>query len=420
MFQDLARRAVFAGTLSVLHLPILSVLSGPASAAGSDEGGFVYGPVRIMPSLRAEAAYDDNLYFSPDQTVDSWVTRVAPRVDGEIDLSDAKYTLGYAGDYGRYLESRDDDYTDHEFSAGANLDLAHRHLLVLRSSYALQHQSRGSGLTQGFDPETGDIEGFDPDDQPVDSPDRLSVGKLSGSYQFGAHNSGNRLKLAAGLRDTTFRNHRDRTRYRDYDNYQAGATFYHQVLPATSLLLEVRGNEIRYAEDYAGEASLDSSEIRYLAGATWEITGSTSGTVKVGQVQKDFADDSRKDFSGLHWEVGASWSPRSYSQFYLSTSREERESYGEGDFIDTTTYSVTWNHGWTDLLQTDLRLSYMDETYQGVDRDQGTLDYGISVIYQWRRWLALELGADFSNSDSNVDWLVYDRNVVRFGATLAL
>lgn len=417
MFQDLARWAVFAGTLSVLHLPIFS---GPASAAGSDEGGFVYGPVRIMPSLRTEAAYDDNIFFSSDEIVDSWVTRASPSVEATIDLPGENYMLSYEGEVGRYLDSSADNYDDHRFNGGAELELARRHKLDLEGEYSMEHQGRGSGLTQGFDPETGATQGFDPDGETVDEPDLLNVSQISGDYYYGAPGADGRLKLSAGLRSTAFQNHRSRTRYRDYDNRQASATFYHRVLPATALLVEVRGNDIGYSEDFPGSPSLDSKEVRYLVGATWEITGVTSGTVKVGQVQKSFADDSREDFSGFDWEVDLSWAPRSYSQVQLIAAREEQETYGEGDFIDTMRYEVGWNHSWNDLLETRLKLSYQDETYHGVDRDQGTMDYGVSLVYKWRRWLELELGADFTDSDSNIDWLIYDRNVLRVGATLTL
>ncbi len=391
--------------------------AGGIAAGGAGDGRLYYGPLSVEPSLRAEVAYDDNLFFSPEDTVDSWVTRIAPSLEGVIKLPGEEYLLGYRGDYGQFRQSSDDNYTDHTFDASAKLDLAHRHKLTLEGAYAMKHQGRGEGMTQGFDPETGDIPGFDPGGEPVTEPDRFTVTRVGGDYLFGARDSGNRLKLSANARRNKYSNHRERTRYRDYDSVGAGLTFYHQLFPATSLLLEVRADDIGYVRDYPETASLDSREIRYLAGAEWDITGTTSGTVKFGQVQKNFVDNSREDFSGLDWEVDVSWSPRSYSRFELGAARIEEETYGEGDFIDTMTYSLDWSHGWTELLQSTFGVSYSRESYQGIDRDQDTMDYRLALVYQWRHWLALELGADYSDSDSNVDWLMYDRNVVRLGAT---
>ncbi|MFV8818161.1 outer membrane beta-barrel protein [Haliea sp. E17] len=392
---------------------------GFAAGDASDDRLF-YGPLSLEPLLRSEAAYDDNLYYSPENTVDSWVSRVMPSVEGVIKLPDAEYTLGYQGEYGRFLESSDDNYEDHTFDATANLALAHRHRLMLSGSYALKHQGRGEGLTQGFDPETGDFQGFDPDGEPVSSPDKFNVSRVAADYYFGALDSGNRLKFSLSGRQSEYTNHRSRTRYRDHENMGAGLTFYHQVMPATSLLLEVRGNDISYGDTYPDTATLDSREVRYLAGAIWDITGTTSGTVKFGQVQKNFSAESRENFSGLDWEIDLNWEPRSYSQFEFSAGRSEEETYGEGDFIDTMTYSLGWNHGWSDLLQSNISVSYSQETYHGIDRDQDVVDYSLGLSYQWRHWLAFELGADYSDSDSNVDWLVYDQNIIRLGATLSL
>ncbi len=56
-------------------------------------------------------------------------------------------------------------------------------------------------------------------------------------------------------------------------------------MPKTSLLLEARHTEL----DYKYTASqLDSEELRYYIGATWDATAATSGTIKVGPVEKKF------------------------------------------------------------------------------------------------------------------------------------
>ncbi|GAB3274018.1 outer membrane beta-barrel protein [Parahaliea aestuarii] len=411
--ERIARRRQLCAALA------LGCVSATATSQDGD-GKWYYGPLSVAPALRAELAWDDNLFFTPDDTVSTRILRINPVVDGEYALAGQTYTLGYRGDYGRVQESSDDNYEDHTFSAGMNLDLARRHKLALDADLSLKHQGRGEGMTQGIDPDTGEIPGFDPDGEPVTEPDRFNVSSFGGDYFFGARDSGNRLKLSARARSTEYRNHRDRTRFRDHDNYQAGLTFYHQLMPATSLLLEVRGNELSYAETFAGTASLDSRETRYLIGATWDISGVTRGTVKVGSVEKNFSDAARDDFSGLDWEVDVLWLPRSYSEFQLNASRTEQETFGEGDFIDTMIYTLGWNHGWRENLQSSVSVSYTEQDYIGIDRQQDIIDYRLSLTYQWRRWLAFELGADIADSDSEVDWLMYDKNVIRVGATFSL
>ena len=113
------------------------------------------------------------------------------------------------------------------------------------------------------------------------------------------------------------------------------------------------------------------------------------------------------------------WSPRTYSHIDLVAARDEEENRGDGDFIDVKRYSIAWTHGWTGSIETRLEAAFRDETFKGEDREEESYDYGISINYQWRRWLSLELGADFSDRDSNIDRLEFERTIYRLTAHLS-
>ena len=91
---------------------------------------------------------------------------------------------------------------------------------------------------------------------------------------------------------------------------------------------EVRGTDI----DYLLSNPNSGREIRYYAGVTWEATAATTGTVKLGRLERKF-DGGQPKFTGPSWEAAVFWSPRTYSKFDLYTARFTTEASGLGDFI---------------------------------------------------------------------------------------
>lgn len=392
---------VFASNCALLH-----------AQADSDTGpaAIIHGPLSLLPLLSIEAAYDDNIFESTDNEVDSWVTRVNPSVITAIETGGQAYTLAYHGAYGRYHDSEDDNYQDHDFNADADLKLGLRNHVKLGAAYTMGHEDRGTRLS----------EGFDPDNPSIDKPLEVDTTRINGSYAYGSNVSIGRIVLAANYRDLAYQNDRQRTRFRDYENTGASVTFYYNIMPATSLLFEVRGDEVSYKQEEPGRASFDSQTQHYLFGATWDVTELTSGTIKLGQVKREFDDQARGDFSGFDWELDMRWSPRSYSHIDVITAREEDEAYGDGNFIDVQRYEITWSHNWTDRFGTKISAAYRDESFEGINREEQSCDYGIALNYLWRRWFSVELGVDFSDRDSTLENLVFDRTVYSLAVNLSL
>ena len=396
--------ALAYGFLIIGHCAVLHAQSD------TDPAVITHGPLSFEPLIDVELSYDDNIFRSAADEVDSWVMRLKPILNAVIDSDGQVYTFTYTGDYGFYANSGDDDYNDHDFYAGADLNLNRRNQLNLAASYTMGHEDRGTGITQGMDP----------NNPIVDSPIELDTTELDAEYTLGSTESTNRLVLAGRYQDIQYQNYPDLTRFLSRDGTRAGATYYYRVRPATSLLAEVIVYDVSYDLTRPGTASLDSKSIRYRVGTTWDITEQTSGTVKLGQVDRKFDDNAREDWSAFDWDVNIRWSPRSYSHIDLITARPVQEAYGGADFIDTEIYAAHWTHGWTERLETRLGVAYRKEVFEGSFREQETFKYDMSVTHQWRRWLSFELGASFSDRDSNIDRLIFDRTVFWLSASFSL
>lgn len=138
--------------------------------------------------------------------------------------------------------------------------------------------------------------------------------------------------------------------------------------------------------------SFDTEEQSLIFGAEWEITGKTTGTVKVGQLDKDFdaASPGKPDLN--NWKIESQWSPRTYSTVLLSSSQLRQETNGTGDFVDSWKFSVLWLHDWSDRVHTSLFVGRGTDKFLNDQREDDLTNAGITVSYDFRRWIDVGLG----------------------------
>ena len=389
---------------------ILAVQPSHALEPRNVQAGAVY----ISPTLDTSARYVDNL-FRVDKDKDStWVIEYTPKVLAWLQDDNNTYSLSYQLHDSHYTSSHRDDFTDHQ----ANLDLHHefnaRNTVNITGQYYNGHEERGTGLTEG------NIS------QLVDEPVEYESTELGGDYTYGSRASRGRLQLAASARSHEYKNFREFTRFRDRDSATYGATFFWKVAPRTDALLEVRSTEHEYdrvdPQDAAG--SLDSDEIQYLVGASWDATARTTGSVKVGVYDRDFDSGERNGSDGFQWEVDVTWKRRTYSSINLNTRRVSQETNGLGDFVDTREYSVGWDHRWTLRSRTDIRLTVAEDDYSGATRSDDRTALEASFRHELKRWLDLGFGYRYEERDSNArfrnDSLDYTQNMFFVEASLSL
>ncbi len=378
--------------------------------AASASYGQTEEPSGLEAQLGMEIRHDDNIFRTAESLHSSIISIVSPRLKLTATPSKHRFVFQYDGEIAWYDESHADDYDDHFLEAGAYLALGRKISFDIIGSFDAGHENRGAGLTEGFDP-TINI--------PAE-PDRFERAEILGRFGIGSNTTAGRLVLDAGYRDLEYTNNLDRTRFFDRDETYGGAIFYYRLMPQTSLFLDARYTDIHYQIDRILQPSLDSEEYRYLIGITWDTTAKTKGTVKVGYVDKKFADSARGDFSDPTWEVDVRWSPRSYSHFDFQASRAPTETNGQGSFIDKTEYSVTWEHRWRQNISSQVGGRYVDQEYRDLStaRVQELTQYSFFLSYQMRRWLEWKAGVEVNSRDSNINRFQFDGNIYSISATL--
>jgi hypothetical protein len=374
----------------------------PPAPEGSGPGSVQLGdsPIYMAPYLGFGAGRDDNVLMQSTNEVDSpyYVTTGGLRFDARS--SNSVIQAGYQVQYGRYSDSIEDNYTDQNAKFQFDTAIDRRNFLRLGLDWVRGHDPRGS-TDRGIS----------------DQPDRYKMTTPSAMYAFGAPGAAGRVEAYYTYADKHYLNNRAVTVTSDRETTEFGAAFYWRVMPKTYLMAEARRTDLSYREP---NSPLSAMERRYYAGVMWDATASTSGTIKVGRLQREFEHGTAPDFSGPSWEAVVTWTPRTYSKFDFFTGRQTNESTGLGNFILTSITGVTWSHSWSSVLMTGVDVRYQKDEYQGFDRTDEVKSIGLKVGYKFRRWLTL--GAEYTHTqrDSNIPGFEYDRNLYLLTATATL
>jgi hypothetical protein len=360
--------------------------SGPASVQlGST-------PLYAAPWAEAAFGNDSNLFSLPTDALSSPYQRYGLGFKADARSAQSLFRWDLRGELGRYTDSSNDDYNDLFSVAAYDVAFSSRSFLRVKWDYALGHDARGStdrGILVGGEP------------------DRYRVSTPGVTYSYGAPDAKGRVEVFASQAAKRYRNNRDITEASDRDTADFGAAFYWRLQPRTYLLMEARGTQVDYT---LSSSTQDSDETRLYVGATWEATAITSGTVKVGQLQKKF-DAGQPKFSGTSWEALVNWAPFTYSTFAFYTTRTPTESTGLGDFILSDAIGAYWKHDWNSRFSTEANLRYQSDNYKGFDRNDDITTLGLKANYRFRRWLTLGAEYTYTNRDSNLPASEYDRNV---------
>ncbi|WP_218310248.1 outer membrane beta-barrel protein [Alteromonas antoniana] len=383
--------------------PVLAQQAGRIEMDGYD----------LIPEFSTEMLYIDNVTYAADDNprISSWVNVISPQITAVTKFSNNSIEAGYQLRHGEYFSSSADNYTDHIAHVTGKFEMNSRHRFTTKARYEDGHDERGRRYSNGFGSE-------------LDSVDTYKNPEVTGTYSFGSETSPGRIDLHAGYEEINYDNGALAYQIRDRSYKKVGGQFLYRVAGSTHLVLDATHQQIDYDVAANPENPLDSDETRVLAGVSWESSASTTGFAKVGYKEKSFEAPTRDTFTGVDWEVGMKWLPRSYSQFELSTSADTRETNGEGDYIRGQDYRLSWKHAWLNRFSTTMKLIYEQEDYEGAQlvdpREDDTTRALLSADYQFRRWLQLGVYYQFSERDSNRDRVTYDRNVMGLTARVTL
>ena len=356
--------------------------------------------VNLFPYANLYFGHDDNLLLTNTNQTASNFYILSPGLRLVARSESVQLGVNYDAKLGRYTSSSADNYNDQGINGTAEFAFGGKAGLRLKALYEQAHDPRGST------------------DRGISSrPDEYYNTGPSALFAYGGNGAIGRFEVEAGSYKKRYTNNRITTFASDRDTDAYAGRFFYRIAPKTSLLIEAREDRL----DYLSSASLlNSNERRYLVGATWEATAATSGTVKFGQIRKNFTSNARQDYSGTGWEANVQWAPLTYSKFDLFTSKSFAESTGLGDFILTKRYGAAWKHEWDSRFNSAVSYFRADDAFSGNARSDSTDSMSFKLSYRPMRWLTVGGEYVYTNRDSNQSIYHYKKNLYMFtlGATL--
>lgn len=372
-------------------------------------------PTGLTPSVRVQQKYTDNVYHERKNERHSWITTVKPGAELVMMRGVQKFTLGANTEGGYYTIDSRNDYVDWSGYARGELEFDPRN-----------HFDAGIKRSHGHDPiGTGASEGF-VDGKLQDEPDEFSQTDGDFKYTYGAKGARGKIVLRDIYLNKEYTNNRETTARLDRTDNELRATTYLRVMPKTTALLEVREKSIDYLKPFrAGSGMMDSDETRIYAGAEWEATAKTTGSVRVGHMEKDFREKHGivapvDDYDAPSWETSITWQPLSYSGFTLDLERGPTEASTGNTFIDRTDTRLTWQHDWTSYMSSRIFARRYSDEYAGTARTDDVEGMGAGLSYALNKWV--DLSADYVYEDKNSTFNEFDYNgsLIVFGARLAI
>ena len=392
--------------LSVFLLPVAYVGSVLAVEPQPIEAG----AFNIIPTVTVDLQDTDNMFLSNANEVDSRLTIISPRLEAVTESNGNSLSLFGQVDEANFSATDEDDYTDWRIGGDAHLQMNVRNSLDFNAGIFRTREMRGTGFSQG---------GFLPT-----SPDRYEETTYGASYQFGTNDSFGRLVLSANSYDKSYRNNRITTQFRDREDMDFSGAFYLNISPRTDVFVEYIQSDIDYGTDplvIAGSPdSLDSDEDYYYVGVSWEASGATTGSLKVGRGEKEFDDIDRGEGDLTSWEANILWEPLSYSAVNFTASQSFDEATGVGNALEARRYSINWQHGWSDNLTSTVNWYTSDDEYTGSTRQDDIDALSFRLDYSVQRWFDVYVSFSQDERSSNFGNFNYEQNVAAIGFQASL
>lgn len=383
--------------------PLVAAIVSVNTFAIESTGIFLGGGLNFAPSVVLSTENNDNIYSEETNEQSSTINRLSPLFSLSGDYGKATFNTNYQAEVGTYSRNSDDDYLDQIVSGDISYELSGRHQIDFDASYIDAHDARGSVI------------GAEANNSA--DPDEYNQAAAGLTYIFGSDTAMANVDVYADTFQKRYDNNKALTSIREYDTNTFGALLSIKASSATQVLFEARQRLLTYQDDSVDN---DGSVQHLLTGMRWDMTGATSGEVKVGRVVRYF--DSSNKSSGIHltWSAKLAWQPLTYSKIVASSEQITSESNGTGNYISSSISNVSWNHEFSNFISAGISASYGEDEYVKNRRNDNNSDFGINATYSPLIWMDVDLSVNQLLRESNVTGLDKKANLISLGLTLAL
>lgn len=395
-------------------------LTSFASVSSNSAGYITDSGIHIIPIIETKIEHIDNVgRLSESESLESsTVSILKPGVVFLSNRNGNRYELAYRLSSGSYFNSMDDSFLDHFVISHNTIQINPRNSFQLNYELTKGHEERGTGLLAG-----------DELSKIATEPVRYTIHNVDFGYSFGS--KGAKGKIESGLKYLRKEhiNYREinnddlarySTRYKDFEQLGGSLAFYYRLSHSTQLIAQLELFDKNYSlAEPENNQSQDSFNSFYYFGAEWDVTGKTTGRLRLGLQNKDYESSARKDFSGLSWKGDLDWRPAGHSTISIMTGMEAEDSAQDSTYLDRMNFSSQWQHFWLSYFYTRVGFSLSKEDYSESERKDKLNNIDVSIGYSETEDADISMGWRYEKNDSTLNSNTYSQNVWYLSASLA-
>lgn len=373
---------------------------------GARIGGFL-----LYPKVEVQEEYNDNIFTTNKNEVDSWITRILPSAVLQSNWNNHALSFEVGGDIGFYSHDSDDDYIDFQALIDGRLDVTRAtEIYVEDVGFERLHEDRGSDEIPGAAAEVWQYDRYGGDGGVRWKPNRLGVEVFGGFH----HLDYKSLDLVGG--GSTSGDPRDR------NEMQAGLQVGYDFSPGYFAYVETTYDKVDYdAAVNTGGFNRDSDGYRGEVGLLFEATPLVTFDVSAGYVYRDYESNALKDVDGFSLRGEGTWfvTPLTTVGLSLYSAVEETTSTtAAGKLVRGG--QVTVDHELLRNLVLDASLGYANTEYEGGSSNRTDNDFRGSLGATYFMNRNFYAGAEYNHTtrDSSASGQDYSQNVfmIRVGA----
>ncbi|WP_318466974.1 outer membrane beta-barrel protein [Photobacterium leiognathi] len=370
--------------------------------------------VKVTPFVFSKYLVNDNITQVSKDPISSPVVELTPGFILNGEKSTNTYDLTYYAKKATFLDSKQDDFIDHNLELDIEQHFTMRNKIKFKYQYIKSHDGR-SDIRDDLLPYVTEPVKYDAQHGMLD-------------YIYGAQWARGRLEFGAGFNTKRFKNYRHlpgaadlaSTRFDDFNDILLEGQFTYRPSDVSEFFVRVENQDRTYLYNRFEGSTLDNNTNYFFLGTKLGINKDTHGSLMLGWQNKSFSQPDRPAFSGLSWRGDFFWSPVKHSTFSLETKREILDPDAKNDYRKETYYNFAWKHFWLNRLYSELKADYLTDEYTSGLRTDKTTGYEASIGYVFRNYLTFVTGWTKESNRSTVPINDYDQNIVYFSANFKL